>query len=158
MKKIITVLLAVVLISSCTLAEKEKVAETTKEVVTQQVKKPKKTLDKRISLDLNLRQKNHQLSNMRSHLEAIQDITMLLANDEFDKASVLAYAELGSTTEMKLMCASFGNKQFENLGVDFHKSADEMSEIFKTKNKDESLKALSNTMNYCVQCHATFRQ
>jgi len=158
MKKVITVLLAVGLISSCAQTEKEKVAETTKEVVTQQVKKPKKTLDKRISLGLNLKQKNHQLSNMRSHLEAVQNITMLLANDEYEKASVLAYQELGSTTEMKLMCASFGNENFENLGVSFHKSADEMSETFKLKNKDESLKALSNTMNYCIQCHATFRQ
>jgi len=158
MKKIITVLLAVGLISSCAQTEKEKVAKTTIEVATKKESKPKKTLDKRISLELNLKQKNHQLSNMRSHLEAIQNITMLLANDEFDKASVLAYEELGSTTEMKLMCASFGNENFENLGINFHKSADEMSEIFKLKNKDESLKALSNTMNYCIQCHATFRQ
>jgi protein-L-isoaspartate(D-aspartate) O-methyltransferase len=29
------------------------------------------------------------------------------------------------------MCASFGNEQFENLGLEFHKSADEMSEINK---------------------------
>ena len=59
---------------------------------------------------------------------------------------------------MKLMCASFGDKNFENLGLSFHESADTMSEVFKNKNKDESLKALSTTMNYCIQCHATYRQ
>ncbi len=116
------------------------------------------TNDKRISLKLNPMQKQHQLSNMRSHLEAIKIITDLLAKDDFDTASKVAYSELGSTTEMQLMCASFGNKEFETLGVNFHKSADKMSAIFKERNLKKSLNALSNTMNYCIQCHATYRQ
>ena len=114
--------------------------------------------DKRISLHLNSMQQQHQLKNMRSHLEAVQDIVKLLSEDKYDEASKVAYTKLGSTTEMKLMCASFGNENFENLGLDFHKSADKMSEVFKNKNKNTSLKALSNTINYCVQCHTTFKQ
>jgi len=114
--------------------------------------------DKRISLKLNSMQKNHQLKNMRSHLEAIQNIIRLLSQEKYNEASKIAYVKLGSTTEMKLMCASFGNKQFENLGLDFHKSADKMSEIFKNKDKNKSLEAISNTMNYCVKCHLTFKQ
>jgi hypothetical protein len=103
-------------------------------------------------------QKQHQLKNMRSHLEAVQEIIALLSDENYDDASEVAYTKLGSTTEMKLMCASFGDKKFENLGLTFHESADKMSEIFKKRDKKESLNALSNTMNYCVQCHATFRQ
>ncbi len=114
--------------------------------------------DKRMSLKLNAMQKNHQLMNMRDHLEAVQNIVTLLSSDKYDEASKVAYTKLGSTTEMKLMCASFGDKNFETLGLEFHQSADKMSEIFKTRNKEKSLKALSNTMNYCVQCHATYRQ
>ena len=114
--------------------------------------------DKRFSLGLNAMQKQHQLSNMRAHLQAVQDIVFLLAEDEYDQASAVAQKELGSSTEMKLMCASFGNKDFENLGLSFHQSADEMSEVFKTHNKQKSLEALSETMNYCVQCHAGFKQ
>ncbi len=114
--------------------------------------------DKRMSLKLNSMQKNHQLMNMRDHLEAVQSIVTLLSSDKYDEASKLAYSKLGSTTKMKLMCASFGDKNFEKLGLEFHKSADKMSEIFKSRNKEKSLKALSNTMNYCVQCHATYRQ
>ncbi|MCF6182441.1 hypothetical protein [Lutibacter sp.] len=114
--------------------------------------------DKRIPLKLNAMQKNHQLKNMRSHLEAIQNIIGLLSQEKYNEASKIAYVKLGSTTEMKLMCASFGNKQFENLGLNFHKSADKMSEIFKNKDKNKSLEALSNTMNYCVKCHSTFKQ
>ncbi|WCO02883.1 hypothetical protein [Psychroserpens ponticola] len=114
--------------------------------------------DGRISLNLNPMQKNHQLSNMRSHLEAIQQITLLLSQENYDEASMIAYTKLGSTTEMRLMCASFGDKAFENLGLEFHKSADAMSDVFKKRNKDNSLTALSNTLNYCVQCHATYKQ
>lgn len=153
---IVAVLFSGVLITACT------------ETVEKEVKKEKQTSEKeemkmrvkdgRVSLKLNSMQKNHQLKNMRSHLEAVQNITLLLANENYDEASVVAYEQLGSTTEMKLMCASFGNETFENLGLEFHKSADEMSEIFKTKNSKASLEALSNTINYCVQCHAAFKQ
>jgi len=114
--------------------------------------------DKRISLNLNDMQKKHQLSNMRSHLEAVQQITLLIAKENFDEASKIAYTKLGSTTEMRLMCASFGDKNFEKLGLAFHKSADKMSEILKSRDKDKSLMALSNTLAYCVQCHKTYKQ
>ena len=114
--------------------------------------------DGRISLQLNAMQKEHQLVHMRAHLVAVQTLVSLLAQDKYEEASVIAYEELGSTTEMKMMCASFGNEQFENLGVSFHKSADEMSEIFKSKDKTKSLQALSHTMSYCISCHATYKQ
>ena len=119
-------------------------------------KNPETVYDKRKSLKLNAMQKNHQLMNMRDHLEAVQKIIALLASDKYDQASKIAYTKLGATTKMKLMCASFGDKNFERLGLEFHKRADNMSKIFK--NKEKSLKALSNTMNYCVRCYATYRQ
>ncbi len=130
-------------------------------VQTQQEQNPMQNMkmdDDRISLGLNAMQKQHQLKNMRSHLVAVQTIVELLSKENYDLASKVAYTELGSTTEMKLMCASFGNEQFENMGLAFHASADKMSEIIKTKDKKASLEALSVTMNYCVQCHANFRQ
>jgi hypothetical protein len=128
------------------------------EIDTDTIIKKEVVLDNRISLGLNPKQKRHQLKNMRSHLKAIQSIIDLIADDDYDEASEVAYEKLGSTTEMKLMCASFGNEQFENLGLEFHKSADEMSEIIKGKDQKQSLKAVSHTMDYCIQCHETFRQ
>ncbi len=148
MKNLITLLIAILLFS-CS----EKKEEKTKEEFTMQTNN-----DSRISLNLNAMQKQHQLSNMRSHLEAVQNLIMLISNDDYEKASKVAYKQLGSTTEMKLMCASFGNKKFENMGLNFHKDADNLSEILKTKDKTKSLQALSKTMNSCVSCHATFRQ
>jgi len=142
--------------TSCSEQKTEKETTITKKETP--MKGMKMSPDNRISLELNGMQKNHQLMNMRSHLEAIQTIVSLIAQEKYDEASEVAYTKLGSTTEMRMMCASFGNKEFETLGLDFHESADKMSEIFKQKDKDKSLEAIANTMNYCVQCHATYRQ
>ncbi|MGV6861513.1 MAG: hypothetical protein ACWA41_07060 [Putridiphycobacter sp.] len=148
---------AILLIAIACGQEQKKEIEIIKEVE-QESPTVENPLDDRISLNLNPKQKNHQLKNMRSHLMAVQSIISLLANDEYEEASTVAYTKLGTTTEMKLMCASFGNEQFESMGMAFHQSADEMSETFLKKDKTESLLALSNTMNYCVQCHETFKQ
>ncbi len=148
------ILIAGLLFVSCSQRKKKETVVIEKAAVNDvmQIKDP------RMSLKLNSMQKQHQLKNMRSHLEAVQTIITLLSKEKYDEASKVAYLKLGSTTEMKLMCASFGDKAFETLGLDFHKSADKMSEIFKKKDKNTSLQALSNTMNYCMQCHTTYRQ
>lgn len=154
--KYLTITLFTILLISCQNHEQKKDIEI--EIDTDTIIKKEVVLDSRISLGLNPKQKRHQLKNMRSHLKAIQSIIDLIAEDDYDEASDVAYEKLGSTTEMKLMCASFGNEQFENLGLEFHKSADEMSEIIKGKDQKQSLKAVSHTMDYCIQCHETFRQ
>ncbi len=114
--------------------------------------------DGRISLGLPEQMKTHQLMNMRSHLEAIQNIIGLMETGDFDKASEVAHTRLGLTEDMKKMCSMFKNEEFRNLGFQFHNSADALSETLKTKDMKKSLHALQNTMGYCVRCHATFRQ
>ena len=114
--------------------------------------------DDRISLGLSPAMKQHQLANMRNHVEAVQSIIGLLAEGAFDKASHIAYSKLGLTEEMKKMCNNFENENFKNLGLAFHKSGDALGDTLKTKDFTKSLGALHTTMTYCVQCHATFRQ
>jgi len=114
--------------------------------------------DERISLGLSPKMKQHQLSNMRSHLEAVQAITSLIAEKEFDKASEIAHSKLGLTEEMRGMCSMFNNENFTALGLAFHKSGDSLGEALKTKDTTKSLRALQSTLGYCVQCHTTFRQ
>ena len=158
-KTAILLLLTVSIFTSCNKTKADQKKETVKKEAEFTLKKNSEMVyDKRVSLKLNAMQKNHQKTIMRDHLDAVQNIITLLSSDKYKEASKLAYERLGSTTKMRLMCASFGDKNFENLGLEFHKSADKMSEIFKTRNKEQSLKALSNTMNYCVQCHATYQQ
>jgi len=118
----------------------------------------KMTADTRIPLNVSPQKAQHQLMNMRNHVKAVQEIIGYLSNDDYDKASEVAAKKLGLTDEMKMMCSSFGNADFERMGMQFHNNADKMSAIFKTKDKNKSLEALALTMNSCVNCHATFKQ
>jgi hypothetical protein len=115
-------------------------------------------MDTRTSLDLSPQMKQHQLSNMRGHVEAIKSITGLMAENKFDEASQVAHTQLGLTAEMQSMCSMFGNKNFEKMGLAFHKSGDDLGDVLKTKDMNASLRALNKTMQHCVECHATYRQ
>jgi hypothetical protein len=115
-------------------------------------------MDNRISLDLSPEMKQHQLSNMRSHVQAVQSIVGLLSAGDFDKASQVAHTQLGLTDEMRKMCSSFKNEKFNQLGLAFHQSGDELGNVLQSKDMKKSLQALHDTMTYCVECHATFRQ
>lgn len=116
-------------------------------------------MDERLSLSLSPEMKQHQLKNMRSYVVAIQSIVGHLANNEFDQAAQVAHSELGLTEEMRKMCSTMSdNEKFRQLGLAFHQSGDDLGDTLKKKDMKNSLQALQTTMDYCVQCHATFRQ
>ncbi len=114
--------------------------------------------DDRISLGLPPIAKNRQLANMRSHLEVIQNVVSLIANEKFDEASKIVDEKLGLTAKMMKECKKMQRKDFQKMGFAFHDSAKELSNALKSRDSKKSLKALSNTLNYCVSCHATFKQ
>jgi cytochrome c556 len=115
-------------------------------------------IDTRISLGVSPEMKQHQLSNMREHVEAIKSIVGLMSESKFEDASKIAHAKLGLTPEMQAMCGMFNNEKFEKLGLAFHKSGDDLGDALQTKDVNASLRALNKTMQYCVECHATYRQ
>jgi hypothetical protein len=114
--------------------------------------------DTRTSLELPPEMKQHQLSNMREHVEAIKSIVGLMAESKFEDASKIAHIKLGLTPEMQSMCSMFDNESFKKLGFAFHKSGDDLGDALHTKDLNRSLRALNKTMEYCVTCHATYRQ
>jgi len=114
--------------------------------------------DTRIPLGLSAEMKQHQLSNMREHTEAIQSIVGLMSENKFEEASRIAHTRLGSTPEMQKMCSMMGDEKFMALGLAFHKSGDDLGDALQTKDVKTSLRALNKTMQYCVECHATYRQ
>lgn len=115
-------------------------------------------MDMRTSLKLPAEMRQHQLSNMREHVEAIKTIVALMAENKFEKASKTAHTKLGLTPEMQAMCDMFDNEDFRVLGRSFHKSGDDLGDALLTRDVNASLQALSETMQYCVECHAAFRQ
>jgi len=116
------------------------------------------TEDKRISLNLAPAMKQHQLANMRNHLDAVRRIIEAVSTDQFEAASQIASEDLGLTTRMEGMCNSFENESFKELALTFHKSGDELAAVLKSGNAQKSLQALNETMTFCVNCHATYRQ
>ena len=115
-------------------------------------------MDMRTPLGVTGAMKQHQLSNMRGHVDAVKTIVGLMAESKFDEASNVAHTQLGLTPDMQAMCGMFNNRDFEKLGLAFHKSGDELGDTLKTKDVNASLRALNKTMQYCVECHATYRQ
>lgn len=116
------------------------------------------SLDSRISLNLPPMMKQHQLANMRAHLNAVRQIILSIADDDFDAASDIAAKQLGSSKAMMKMCNNFENETFKSMGMAFHKSGDELAKTLKKGELQASLRALNTTMTSCVACHATFRQ
>lgn len=116
------------------------------------------TVDKRISLNLSPAVKQHQLANMRNHLDAVRRIIEAISTDQFKTASQIASQDLGLTKQMEGMCNSFDNESFTEMGLAFHKSGDELAAVLKSGNTQKSLQALNETMTFCVSCHATYRQ
>lgn len=102
--------------------------------------------------------KQHQLANMRAHLDAVRKIILSIAENDFDGASEIASNQLGMNKKMMAMCNSFGNETFKSMGMTFHKSGDELAKTLKTGDLQASLRASNTTMSSCVSCHATFRQ
>ncbi len=114
--------------------------------------------DTRISLNLPPQMKQHQLSNMRNHLDAVRRIIGAISTEQFEQASQIASQELGLTDQMQMMCNRFENESFKEMGFAFHKSGDELAVVLKKGDTQQSLQALNTTMSYCVSCHATYRQ
>ena len=115
-------------------------------------------MDTRTALNLPAPMKQHQLSNMREHVEAIKSIVGLMAENKFEDASKIAHDKLGLSPEMQSMCSMFDNEKFKQIGFAFHKSGDDLGDVLQTKDMNASLRALNKTMEYCVTCHATYRQ
>lgn len=114
--------------------------------------------DNRTSLGLSAKIKHRQLVNMRAQMLATQAIIGLLAEEKFEKASKISHTMLGLSDEMKQIYDLSKNEDFKKLGLAFHNSSDELGAALQTKDMKKSLRALHNTMGYCVQCHNQFRQ
>lgn len=114
--------------------------------------------DSRTTLNLSPQMKQHQLSNMRGHVVAIQSIIGLMAEQKFTEAAQVAHSQLGLTPDMQSMCSKMGDEKFHALGYAFHKSGDDLGDTLQSKDLNASLRALNTTMSYCVSCHASYRQ
>lgn len=118
-------------------------------------------VDDRESAGIPEQMKARQKAKMRINLETVQGIIDAIAAGDFDQASKTATEHLtmnkSKEMQMKKICKGV-NPDFKAMGKSFHASGAHLAEVLKQGDTKKSLMALSNTMNYCISCHASYRQ
>ena len=116
-------------------------------------------VDSREPVKMTKEMAEHQLKNMRDHLEVITAIVDAMADKNFEemrKESV----RLASSPEMKKMCNNMGKATpgFTEMGLALHSAADGLVHAAKKKNYDKFVKNLGATLHTCTSCHSSFKQ
>lgn len=127
--------------------------------------------------------KEHTLSNMRDHLQALSEILTAMAGGQFGKAAGIAKARLGMdspsaegcqsqgtaaalstarTTNMDHQMAEFMPEGMRNLGLAMHQSASLFAAQAMTASTTgdadkKAMAALSQVTRQCVACHSAYR-
>jgi hypothetical protein len=115
-----------------------------------------------VELPPNMRQ--HMLSNMRDHLQAVSEIQQALSSGDFDKAADIAESRLGMSslaTHGASHMAAFMPDKMQNIGTQMHRSASRFAVIAQESavagDVKPALAGLANITQNCVACHAAFR-
>jgi hypothetical protein len=120
---------------------------------------PREPLDQRQPVPLPPMMAQHQKEEMRTHLVAVQQIVAALSRDDFD-AITAAAGRIGYSDTMAQMCTHMGAGApgFTEMALTFHHTADTIGEAARRRDRSAVLAALSNTLQTCTGCHATYRQ
>jgi len=115
--------------------------------------------DQRIFVEMPKMMREHQLTKMRDHLNAINEILMYIANDDLNKAGDIAENRLGMRsrpTQAEPM-RKWMPKGMKAIGFSMHKAASRFALRAKEGKVAPALKALQEVTAACVACHATYR-
>jgi len=97
---------------------------------------------------------------MRSHLDAVSEISAALAANEMEKAAEIAKDNLGWNESQEKMCSIFGEsagKEFLDLGKAMHTKADELADAARAGDRDRAFTDLSRLIKNCNARHEKFR-
>jgi hypothetical protein len=108
--------------------------------------------------------RQHMLANMRDHLLALETITRLLAEGEYEAASETAETRLGMGAMRAhggAQLAPFMPEAMRATGVAMHRAASRFAVAARDAEVTGDLRAafdaLSQVMQQCVACHEGFR-
>ena len=115
--------------------------------------------DQRIFVEMPKMMREHQLTKMRDHLNAINEILMYIANDDLNKAGDIAENRLGvrSKPTQTGPMSKWMPKGMKAIGFSMHKAASRFALRAKEGEVAPALKALQEVTAACVACHATYR-
>lgn len=128
-------------------------------IATAQPKHNMNITDGRKPLIMTPQMAQHQLANMRDHLEAIEGVVAGLSSKDF-KAIQASAKRLASSPEMNQMCEHMGMNTpgFTKMGLALHKSGDELVAAAEKKDFDLVVSKLGATLKTCTACHSAFKQ
>lgn len=102
----------------------------------------------------------HMMSNMRDHLETINQILIYLGSDEMDRAAELAEQRLGMSS-LSLHGASrmarFMPAGMREAGTNMHKVASRFALRAQEGDLLAAYKMLAEVTSTCVSCHSGYR-
>ncbi|MDH4361943.1 MAG: cytochrome c [Nitrospirota bacterium] len=121
---------------------------------------PKTSLTKRTALNLPPAAQDGLRLTMREHLEAIEAIVAALAREDFTRAATLANEELGFPKHHVAMQREQGATfppAYHDLAMAHHQAAEALGAVLPTKDLQQILPQLEQTIHACVKCHQAFR-
>ncbi|MEE9327638.1 MAG: hypothetical protein V3U71_10120 [Cocleimonas sp.] len=116
--------------------------------------------DKRVFVDMPDMMQKHQLTNMRDHLMAINEILQNMGEDNLDKAADIAETRLGMSSLSSHGAnhmAKMMPKEMRAIGTSMHKAASRFSLKAQEGDALVAYKSLQEVTAACVACHAGFR-
>jgi len=101
-----------------------------------------------------------QMSNMRDHMAALNEILESLAFNELDEAADVAEKRLGLSARHSHDTgdlAKYMPNGMKQAGYNMHSAASHFAKIAKKGNSEAAYEALIPVTQSCVECHAGYR-
>ena len=101
-----------------------------------------------------------QLSNMRDHMVALNEILEYLAFDDLDEAADVAEKRLGLSARHAHHTndlAKYMPEGMKQAGFNMHSAASNFAQVAKKGDAESAYEALTAVTQSCVECHAAYR-
>ena len=116
--------------------------------------------DSRQLVELPEMMQQHMMSNMRDHLEAINDILINMANDKLELAAEVAELRLGMCSldsHGASHMAKFMPEGMRQAGAGMHRAASRFALKAQEGDALSAYNALADVTSACVACHSGYR-
>jgi hypothetical protein len=116
--------------------------------------------DARVLIKLPAPMQEHMLSNMRDHLQTLDQINRALAEGRWQDAAEVAEQRLGISSLASHGAehmAQYMPKPMQSIGTAMHRAASDFAVHVVEGNLTQSVKRLSEVTRQCVACHAAYR-
>ncbi len=116
--------------------------------------------DTRIFVELPERMQQHMMANMRDHLETINRMLELMANEQLEAAGELAEQRLGMSSLAAHGAEHMGRFMPEGMrkaGMEMHRAASRFAVVAQEGDLLSGYRALGGITGACVGCHGGFR-